>query len=105
MKEIAQKDPAEQFPVLDRSLSNDSLSSSASTVKVISESAKLVEENSFEHVATANDHEPDELTGSDKSSIEDNEVIVHKVSIVQKALVISHTFWPDLFCKGPRLCD
>lgn len=90
MKEIAQKDPAEQFPVLSKSLSNRSLSSSASTVKVISEETKFVEGKSVECMATASDHEPNKPAGCYQNFIENSEATGLKVSIVQKALAMSH---------------
>ena len=110
MKEIAQEDPAEQFPVLDKSLSDGSLSSSASTVKVINEGTKLVKEKAIQYLAAASDQKSNELTGCDSTNgelgsqtpIEDNKVIVHEVSILQKASAITYLSFnifrlPDLY--------
>ena len=73
MKNIAQKDPAEQFPVLTKSVSNGSLSSSASTVKVKRGEVKLMQDESDKYVLSPK-HSFDEhiRPGSKESEVELN---------------------------------
>ena len=94
MKDIAQRDPAEQFPVLSKPASNDSLSSSASTVKVKRDDTKPTLNETGEYITSTSDHGSNEHVDSDSKVGETEfEVIVgedsvknHEVCTFQKAV-------------------